>query len=72
MEVGVVHEEEVWFEPFQGDTLEVGLHEGDFGVVLSKCPSVILKVELTLHQENPEFAEISPVKLVWFLDFDAL
>ena len=37
-EVRVVYEEEVWFEPLQGDTLEVGLHKGHFGVVLSECP----------------------------------
>ena len=36
-EVGVVHKEEVWFEPLQGDTLEVGLRKGHFGAVLSKC-----------------------------------
>ena len=72
IEIGVVHEEEVQFKPFQGNTLEVGLCEGDFGVVLSKCPRAILKVELTLHQENPEFAGISPIKLVWFSDFCAL
>ena len=72
MEVRVVHEEEVQFEPFQGDTLEIGLHEGDFHAVLSECPRAILEVELALHQENPEFAGISPVKLVQFSDFGAL
>ena len=72
MEVRVVHEEEVCFEPFQGDTLEEGLCEGDFGIVLSKCLRVILEVELVLHQENLEFAGISPIKLVWFSDFGVL
>ena len=64
MEVRVVHEEEVQFEPLQGDTLEVELCEGHFDVVLSECPRVILEVELVLHQKNLEFAGISPVKLV--------
>ena len=63
-EIGVVHEEEVQFEPLQGDTFEVGLREGDFGVVLDKCPRAILEVQLALHEEDPEFAEISPIKLV--------
>ena len=65
----IVHLEEVWFEPLQGDTLEVRLCEDDFGVVLDKCPRVILKVQLALHKKNPEFARISPIKLVLFLDF---
>ena len=68
MEVGVVHEE-VWFEPFQGDTFEVELCKGDFSTVLSECLRVILKVQLILHEEDLEFAGISPIKLVWFLDF---
>ena len=72
MEVGVVHEEEVRFEPLQGDTFEVGLHEGDFGTVLGECLRVILEVQLALHEEDPEFAGISPVKLVRFSDFGAL
>ena len=71
-EVRVVYEEEVWFKPLQGDTIEVGLHKGDFGVVLSECPRVILEVQLALHEENPEFVEISPIKLVWFTDFCVL
>ena len=71
-EVRVIHEEEVRFEPLQSNTFEVGLREGDFGVVLSKCPRVTLEVELALYQENLEFAGISPVKLVWFSDFSAL
>ena len=72
MEVGVIHAEEVQFEPLQGDTLEVGLDEGDFGVVLSECLRVILEVQLTLHEEDLEFAGISPIKLVQFLDFGVL
>ena len=72
MEVGVIPKEEVWFKPLQGDTFEVGLCEGDFGVVLGKCLRVILEVQLTLHEEDLEFAGISPVKLVWFLDFGVL
>ena len=72
MEVRVVHEEEVWFEPLQGDTFEVGLREGDFGMVLGKCLRTILEVQLALHKEDPEFTGISPVKLVWFSDFGAL
>ena len=64
MELGIVHEEEVWFEPLQGNTLQVGLCEGDFGVVLDKCPRAILEIKLALHQENLEFAGVSPVKLV--------
>ena len=72
MEVRVVHEEKVRFEPLQGNTFEVGLHKGDFGVVLGECPRAILEVQLTLHEEDPEFAGISPVKLVWFSDFCAL
>ena len=71
-ELGIIHEEEVQFEPLQSDTLEVGLHEGNFGVVLSECLRVILEVQLTLHEENPEFVGTSPVKLVQFLDFDVL
>ena len=63
---------EVQFEPLQGDTFEVGLCEGDFGAVLSEYSRAILEVKLTLHHENPEFAGISPVKLVWFSDFGAL
>ena len=43
MELRVV-QEEVQFEPLQGNTLEVGLHKGDFGVVLGKYPRVILEV----------------------------
>ena len=70
-EVRVVHEE-VQFEPFQGNTLEVGLHKGDFGTVLNECPRMILEVELTLYQENLEFAKISPIKLAWFSDFGVL
>ena len=72
MEVGVIHMEEVWFEPLQGGTLEVGLCKGHFGAVLSECLRVILEVKLILHQENPEFVGISPIKLVWFLDFGVL
>ena len=72
IEVGVVHEEEVQFEPFQGNTFEVGLHEGDFGTVLGECPRAILEVQLTLHEEDLEFVGISPVKLVRFSDFGAL
>ena len=72
MEVRVVHEEEVWFKPLQSDTLEVGLHKGHFGVVLYKCPRAILEVQLTLHEEDSEFAEICPVKLVQFSDFCTL
>ena len=72
MEVGVVHEEEVWFKPLQGDTFKIGLHEGDFGAVLDKCPRVILEVQLALHEEDLEFVGISPVKLVWFSDFGVL
>ena len=64
MEVGVIHEEKVWFKPLQGDTLEVGLYEGHFGTVLSKYPRAILKVQLALHKEDPEFVGISPIKLV--------
>ena len=71
-EVRVVHEEEVWFEPFQGDTFEVGLREGDFGVVPGECLRAILEVELALHKEDLEFAGISLIKLVWFSDFGAL
>ena len=72
MEVRVIHEEEVQFEPLQSDTFEVGLHEGDFGTVLGECLRAILEVQLTLHEEDPEFAGISPVKLVWFSDFGVL
>ena len=71
MEVGVVHEE-VWFEPLQGDTFEVGLCEGDFDIVLGECLRAILEVQLTLHKEDLEFARISPIKLVHFLDFGVL
>ena len=71
-EVEVAHEEEVQFEPLQGNTLEVGLHEGHFGTVLSECPRVILEVQLTLHKEDLEFVGISPIKLVQFSDFCAL
>ena len=71
-ELGIIHEEEVWFEPLQSDTLEVGLYKGDLGTVLSEYLRAILKVQLVLHQENPEFAGISPVKLVWFSDFCVL
>ena len=62
MELGIIYEEEVWFEPLQGDTLEVGLHKGPFGVVLGECLRAILEVQLTLHEENLEFTGISPVK----------
>ena len=72
MEVRVVHEKEVWFKPLQSDTFEVGLCEGDFGAVLGKCPRAILEVQLALHKEDLEFAEISPVKLVQFSDFGVL
>ena len=72
MEVGVIHEEEVWFEPLQGNIFEVGLHKGDFGMVLGKCLRAILEVQLTLHKEDPEFVGISPVKLVQFSDFGVL
>ena len=72
MEVRVVHEEKVQFKPLQGDTFEVGLHEGDFGMVLGECLRVILEVQLALHEEDLEFTGISPVKLVWFSDFGAL
>ena len=72
MELRIIHEEEVWFEPLQGDTLEVGLCEGDFGMVLSKCLRVILNVQLTFHKANLEFVRISPIKLVWFSDFGTL
>ena len=72
MEVRVIHEEEVWFEPLQDNTFEVGLHEDDFGVVLGKYLRAILEVQLTLHEEDLEFAGISPIKLVQFLDFGAL
>ena len=72
MEVGVIHEEEVWFEPLQDNTFEVGLCKGDFDVVLGEYPRVILEVQLALHEEDLEFAGISPIKLVWFLDFGAL
>ena len=41
-------------------------------MVLDKCPRVIVEVQLTLHEEDPEFVGISPVKLVWFSDFGAL
>ena len=68
----VVHEEEVWFKPLQGDTFEVGLCEGDFDAVLGECPRVILEAQLALHEEDLEFAGISPVKLVQFLDFGVL
>ena len=63
---------EVQFEPLQGDTLEVGLCKGDFGTVLGECPRVILKIQLALHEEDLEFAEISPIKLVWFSNFCVL
>ena len=72
MEVGVVHEEEVQFKSLQGDTFEVGLHKDDFGTVLGECLRAILEVQLTLHEEDPEFVEISPIKLVQFSDFGAL
>ena len=72
IEVGVVHEEEVRFEPLQGNTFEVGLCKGDFGMVLGECLRVILEVQLALHEEDLEFMGISPVKLVQFLDFGAL
>ena len=72
MEVRVIHKEKVQFKPLQSDTFEVGLCEGDFGMVLGKCLRAILEVQLALHEEAPEFAEISPIKLVWFLDFGAL
>ena len=72
MEVRVIYEEEVQFEPLQGDTFEVGLCKGDFGVVLSECLRAILEVQLALHEEEPEFVEISPVKLIWFSDFGVL
>ena len=41
-------------------------------MVLDEYLRAILEVELTLHQENLEFVEISPVKLVWFMDFSVL
>ena len=53
-EVRVVHEEEVWFEPLQGNTFEVGLCKGDFGTVLGEWPRVILEVQLALHEEDLE------------------
>ena len=71
-EVGVIHMEEVWFKPLQGNTLKVGLHEGHFDMVLSEYQRAILKVQLTLHEEDLKFAGISPVKLVQFLDFCVL
>ena len=72
MEVRVIHEEGVQFKPLQGDTFEVGLREGDFGMVLGEYLRVIFEVELTLHEEDLEFVGISPVKLVQFLDFGVL
>ena len=48
------------------------MHKGDFDAVLSECLRAILKVQLALHKEDLEFAEISPVKLVRFLDFGVL
>ena len=71
-ELRIVHQEEVQSEPLQGNTLEVRLHKGDFSMVLGECPRAILEVQLTLHKENLEFVGVSPVKLVWFLDFGAL
>ena len=77
----IIYEEKIWFELLQGNVLEVGLHEGDFGVglhesdfdmVLGECLRAILKVQLALYQENPEFVGISPVKLVQFSDFCVL
>ena len=52
MEVGVVHEEKVWFELLQSDTFEVGLCKGDFGMVLGECLRAILEVQLVLHEED--------------------
>ena len=72
MEVRVIHEEEVQFKPLQGDTFEVGLCKGDFGMVPGECLGAILEVQLTLHKEDPEFVGISPIKLVQFSDFCAL
>ena len=72
IEVGVIHEEKVQFKPLQGDTFEVGLHKGDFGTVLGEYLRVILEVQLALYEEDLEFAEISPIKLVQFLDFGVL
>ena len=69
IELEVIHKEEVWFKPLQD---EVGLHEGDFGVVLSEYLRVVMEIEITLRQEDPEFVGISPIKLVQFSDFDAL
>ena len=72
MKLEVVHQEEVWFKPFQNDAFEIGLYKGHFGIVLSKCLRVIMNVELALYQENLEFVEVSPIKLIQFSDFGAL
>ena len=44
MEGGGSGGEEVWFEPFECNALEVGLCEGNFGMVCPKCPGVIREV----------------------------
>ena len=71
IELGVVHEE-VQFKQLQDDTLEVGMCKGHFSMVLGKCLRIILEVQLALHQKDPVFVGISPIKLVWFSDFCAL
>ena len=71
-ECGVFHEEEVRFEPFQRDALQVRLREGDFSAVGAECLRAILEVKFALHQEDPELAGICPVKLIRFSDLGAL
>ena len=61
--------EEVQFEPFECDALEIGLHEGDFSVAHPKCPGVIGEVQFALNQEGLEFARVSTIKLIRFMDF---
>ena len=61
--------EEVQFEPFKCDALEVGLHKGDFGTVHLKCPGEIREVQFALDQEGLEFARVGTVELIRFVDF---
>ena len=61
--------EEVQFEPFECDALEIGLHEGDFSMAHPKCPGVIGEVQFAFNQEGPEFARVSTIKLIRFMDF---
>ena len=71
-ELRIIYEEKVWFKLFQGNPFEVRLYKNDFSMVLSKCSRAFVEVEFVLYQKDPEFSEISPIKLVWFSDFGTL